>query len=134
MKKLKEFENDKHLLKNNTMDNLHQEFLDIYNSVETSSIESFIQKLIKLREHSKVHFITEEELMDEFNYPTSKEHKDEHGKVLAELNYFINNASSSFGKKMLKAYYLEKLPDWFDLHLLSMDSDLASHLSKQKAS
>ena len=130
MKKLKEFENDKHLLKNNTMDNLHQEFLDIYNSVETSSIESFIQKLIKLREHSKVHFITEEELMDEFNYPTSREHKEEHQKVLHEMQFFLDKSNTMIGKQMLKAYYIEKLPDWFDLHLISMDSDLASFLKK----
>ncbi|PLY05037.1 MAG: hemerythrin [Arcobacter sp.] len=134
MKNIKEFENEKHLLKNDTMDTLHQEFLDIYNSVDISSYESFIQKLIQLKEHSRVHFAKEEELMDEFNYPTAREHKDEHAKVLAELNYFINNAVSSFGKKMLKAYYIEKLPDWFDLHLLSMDSDLAAYLNKSKAS
>jgi hemerythrin len=68
--------------------------------------------------------------MDSFSYPTSREHKEEHGKVLAEMQYFINSSRSSIGKKMLKAYYLEKLSDWFDLHLISMDSDLTSYLKK----
>lgn len=131
MAQLKTFEDEKHLLKLKEMDDLHIEFLDIYNSVDTSSIQSFIQKLTEICEHSKRHFSYEEELMDKTNYPTFREHKEEHAKVLAEMQYFINNSRSMIGKKMLKAYYLEKIPDWFDLHLLSMDSDLAAHLSKK---
>lgn len=131
MNKLIEFQNDKHLLKNDKMDTLHKEFLDIYNSVETSRIESFIKKLTEILEHSKRHFAKEEELMDSSSYPTFREHKEEHAKVLAEMQYFINNSHSMIGKKMLKAYYMEKIPDWFDLHLISMDSDLAAHLSKE---
>ncbi len=124
------FDDDKHLLNFEKMDTLHKEFLDIYNSVDISSIESIITKSKELLEHSKKHFLEEETLMEEYKYPTIKEHKDEHNKVLSEMEYFIKNSQSIFGKKMLKAYYVEKLPDWFDLHLLSMDSDLVHHLNK----
>ena len=44
------------------------------------------------------------------------------------MNYFINLSQNRFGINMLKAYYKEKVPHWFDLHLISMDSDLAHHL------
>jgi len=135
MKKLKEFEPQKHLLKFDSMDTLHQEFLDVYNSVDVNNINSFKDKLTILLAHSKKHFAKEEALMDEFGYLTHKEHKDEHNKVLAEMQYFLNLAQSSFGQKMLKAYYLEKLPSWFDLHLISMDSDLVHFLNtKNKVS
>ncbi len=126
------FDEQKHILNFETMDTLHQEFINIYNSVNINSIESIVQKANELLEHSKRHFKEEENLMEQYNYPTIREHKDEHTKVLAELEYFIRNSHSMFGKKMLKAYYLEKLPDWFDLHLISMDSDLASFLKKTK--
>ncbi|XPV69867.1 MAG: bacteriohemerythrin [Halarcobacter sp.] len=132
MKKLKEFNKEKHLLNYEKMDDLHKEFLDIYNSVDLNSIESIITKSYELFEQSKRHFNDEEILMEQHNYSTMKEHKDEHSKVLAEMDYFIKNSQSMFGKKMLKAYYVEKLPDWFDLHLLSMDSDLASFLKKSE--
>ena len=125
---MKKFEDEKHLLNHEEIDNLHREFLEIYNSVNKEDIDSYIQKLTALLQQSKTHFTQEEELMDEFKYPRSREHKDEHRKVLAEMQYFINNSNSMFGKKMLKAYYVEKLGDWFDLHLLSMDSDLAAFL------
>lgn len=125
-----EFQDSKHLLKNNEMDNIHREFVEIYNSVDKSSTISFINKLKELLEHSKRHFAYEEEQMDKFNYPTSREHKDEHQKVLHEMQFFIDKSNTMIGKQMLKAYYKEKLPDWFDLHLISMDSDLASFLKK----
>lgn len=126
----KPFEKEKHQLNYEVMDELHQEFLDIYNSVDTSNIKSFQEKVTVLLAHSKKHFAQEEELMDEYGYPTSKEHKEEHNKVLAEMEYFLNLSRTPFGQKMLKAYYMEKIPSWFDLHLLSMDSDLAYFLKK----
>lgn len=126
----KPFEKEKHQLNNDVMDELHHEFLDIYNSADTTDIKSFQEKLTVLLAHSKKHFSQEEELMDQYGYPTSKEHKEEHNKVLAEMQYFLNLSRTPFGQKMLKAYYMEKIPSWFDLHLLSMDSDLAYFLKK----
>lgn len=129
MKKLKEFEPQKHLLRFDSMDELHQEFLDIYNSVNPQDTNSFKEKLTVLLAHCKKHFAHEESLMDEYGYSTQKEHKDEHNKVLAEMEYFLKLSQSSFGQKMMKAYYLEKIPSWFDLHLISMDSDLVHFLN-----
>lgn len=125
---MKEFDDTKHLLKYDEIDDLHREFLDIYNSVDTSSKESFKLKLLELYQHSKRHFAFEEQLMDTTSYKGSKEHKDEHKKVLYEMEYFIKSSSSKMGLNMLKSYYKEKLPYWFDLHLISMDSDLTYHL------
>lgn len=128
MKKIKIFDEKKHLLKNNTMDVLHMEFLDIYNSVDINSTDSIKLKSMELLIHTKKHFMEEEKLMDRYNYPRSLEHKNEHNKVLAELQFFIDKSYSLFGMNILKSYYLEKIPYWFDLHLLSMDSDLSAHL------
>ncbi|HHB95366.1 MAG TPA: hemerythrin [Campylobacterales bacterium] len=130
-KVIKKFENEKHLLKNELMDRLHKEFLDIYNGVDLNSIQSIKNKLIELYKHTQKHFELEEELMDNIDYPTKREHKDEHAKVLSEMNYFINMNPTIFGKNIMKAYYIEKLPYWFDAHLISMDSDLASYSRNQ---
>ena len=124
------FDKTKHILNHTKIDTLHKEFLDIYASTEINSIENIIIKSKELLDHSIRHFHEEEVLMEKYNYPTIKEHKDEHYKVLAEMEYFIKNSHSDFGKKMLKAYFIGKLPEWFDLHLASMDSDLVYHLNK----
>ncbi|MBI3873838.1 MAG: hypothetical protein HY307_02330, partial [Arcobacter sp.] len=65
---MKYFEDEKHLLKNNQMDTLHKEFLDIYNSVDFNNKQDFRTKLIMLFEHSKNHFSIEEDLMDKSSY------------------------------------------------------------------
>lgn len=123
-----EFENSKHLLNYDGIDKYHLEFVDIYNSVDKTSNESYINVMKKLFEQTKVHFRNEEELMLQYNYLRKKEHIDEHNKVLAEMEYFINKANTKMGIMMLKSYFNEKLPSWFDLHLISMDSDLAHHI------
>ena len=128
MPKIKEFDKKKHLLNYEKMDTLHLEFLDIYNSVNINSNESIKLKSTELFIHTKRHFLEEEKLMDKYNYPRSMEHKNEHNKVLAELQFFIDKSYSLFGINILKSYYLEKLPYWFDYHLLSMDSDLSTYL------
>ena len=128
MPKIKEFDKKKHPLNYEKMDTLHLEFLDIYNSVNINSNESIKLKSTELFIHTKRHFLEEEKLMDRYNYPRSMEHKNEHNKVLAELQFFIDKSHSLFGMNILKSYYLEKLPYWFDYHLLSMDSDLSAYL------
>lgn len=112
------------------MDTIHSEFVDIYNSVDITSNESIKSKAMELLIHTKNHFKKEESLMSEYNYSRSFEHKDEHNKVLAELQFFIDKSSSVFGMNILKSYYTEKLPHWFHLHLISMDSDLSGYLKK----
>ena len=127
---MKIFDDTKHKLDNEVMDGLHKEFLDIYNSVDLNSTDSIREKLQQLQSHTIIHFETEERIMEEIRYTTKREHIDEHNKVLNEMYYFINMQPTPFGRKMLKSYYIEKLPEWFDLHLLSMDSDLASQIKK----
>ena len=104
---MKKFEEAKHSLKYEKMDKLHMEFLEIYNSVDLYSKDSISAKAIELLEHTKVHFAEEEKLMDRYDYPRSREHKDEHNKVLSELRFFIDKSHSIFGMNILKSYYIE---------------------------
>lgn len=128
-----EFSKEKHTLNFEVMDDLHKEFVEIYNSLEDTSYESYKNVMIKLLEQTKGHFCEEEKLMEIYKYPRTKEHTDEHTKVLGEMEYFLKISHSRFGQNILKSYYMEKLPYWFDLHLASMDSDLSAFI-KQKNS
>ena len=126
-----EFLTEKHLLNFEVMDELHKEFIEIYNSVTDDKYESYKNVMIQLLEQTKRHFSEEEKLMDLYKYPRAKEHKDEHNKVLNEMEYFLKNSHSIFGQKILKSYYMEKLPYWFDLHLTTMDSDLVGFVREK---
>jgi hemerythrin-like metal-binding protein len=126
------FDESKHLLDYEEMDSYHKDFVDIYNSLEDMSEQSYKNVMMKILEQTKIHFCHEEELMLEHNYPRLREHSDEHKKVLYEMQYFINGSNTMIGKKILKSYFNEGLPNWFDSHLLSMDSDLSSFLKQSK--
>lgn len=134
MRVLKLLKKENHFLNNELIDALHMEFIDIYNSVDINSNESIKSKAIALLVHTRNHFKKEETLMNRYKYPRSTEHKNEHNKVIAELEFFIDKSSSIFGMNILKSYYLEKLPYWFNYHLLSMDSDLVAFLRTSKSS
>lgn len=126
-----QFDPSKHILNHEEIDSYHKDFIDIYNSLEDESQEAYKNVMIKILEQTKLHFCHEEDLMKEYNYPRLKEHSDEHKKVLYEMQYFINGANTMIGKKILKSYFKEGLPSWFDSHLLSMDSDLSSFLKEK---
>lgn len=123
------FDDKKHLLNFDEMDSYHKEFVDIYNSKTGEDIQDYKNVMIEILEHTKMHFCHEEDLMLKHKYPRLKEHSDEHKKVLYEMEYFIKGSGTRIGKEILKSYYTEGLPSWFDTHLLSMDSDLCSFLS-----
>ena len=57
MKELKLIKKENHLLNYEVMDNLHMEFIDIYNSVDINSNESIKSKAKALLGHSKNNFI-----------------------------------------------------------------------------
>ena len=126
------FEDSKHLLNFDEMDSYHKEFVNIYNSKNSESTQDYKNVMMKILEQTKIHFCHEENLMKEHNYPRIKEHSDEHKKVLYEMEYFLNGSNTMIGKKILKSYFIEGLPSWFDSHLLSMDSDLSSFLKNIK--
>lgn len=123
------FDNTKHLLNFDEMDSKHKEFVDIYNSKAGEDIQDYKNVMMQILEHTKIHFCHEEDLMLKYKYPRLREHSDEHKKVLYEMEYFIKGSSTRMGKEILKSYYTQGLPNWFDTHLLSMDSDLSSFLS-----
>jgi hemerythrin len=127
------FDTTKHLLNNEEMDIHHKEFVDIYNSLKDDTQESYKNVMIKILEQTKIHFCHEEDMMKKYKYPRIREHSDEHKKVIYEMEYFIKGSNTMIGKRLLKSYYKENLPNWFDSHLLSMDSDLCSFL-KDKTS
>jgi hemerythrin len=121
-----------HVLNLESMDATHKEFIDLYNSTDIESFEDIKNKLMLIIEHSKNHFAKEEELMSTNGYPRIREHKDEHAKAIAEMNYFLGLSNNRFGLGMMKSYFLHKIPEWFNLHLMNMDSDLSSFIKSKQ--
>jgi len=81
----------------------------------------------QLYEHTEQHFDQENQLMKQFAYPGEIEHKGEHQRVLGEFKQFktrVDKGMIAFGRSFVR----ERLPQWFGLHVTTMDSALAAHI------
>lgn len=109
------------------IDDTHQEFIALINRIGMASKQEFAELFEQLVRHTEDHFESEKLLMEKSNFPAINEHLADHQRVLGELHRFgerVNAGSIALGR----AYVIEQLPHWFQLHAATMDSALAAHL------
>ena len=122
-----EWDDNDHLLGMDFMDDTHREFVSLVNQCATADDQAFAVLFNKLIAHTQLHFQLEENLMTESKFPAYAEHRDEHQRILGELNQFkkrVDKGLISFGRNYIK----DRMPEWFRLHAASMDSALAAHI------
>jgi hemerythrin len=87
--------------------------------------DGFAAGFPELIEHTREHFSAEDRLMVQCRFPALAEHRGEHARVLGELGRFAEQVQVG-RTRMARAYIVEQLPRWFDLHAATMDSALAA--------
>jgi hemerythrin-like metal-binding protein len=113
------------------IDNDHGIFIDLINQLDKANNTDFPGLFTRLYQHTEEHFESESRLMAQFGFPAETEHKGEHQRVLGEFKQFktrIDKGLISFGRAFVK----ERLPQWFLLHITTMDSALAAHIKTQQ--
>jgi hemerythrin len=114
------------------LDDMHLEFAQLVNALADANGSAFVELFGKLYDHSQAHFAREKELMEASQYASLAEHDSEHQRILGEMRQYqrkVNKGAISFAR----AYVKDRLPEWFHLHLTTMDSALALHLNQQTA-
>lgn len=109
------------------IDNDHDEFIKLLNELDSADNANFSALFQQLYEHTEQHFDRENQLMKQSSYPGETEHKGEHQRVLGEFKQFksrVDKGLIAFGRSFVK----DRLPQWFGLHVTTMDSALATHL------
>ncbi|WP_072679557.1 bacteriohemerythrin [Arcobacter sp. LA11] len=129
---MKNLDINKYILDIDVMDKHHKDFIEIFINLDFKNDETLMKDINSIILQTITHFSDEEELMEKYLYPRVTEHKEEHDKILYELKYFYNKANNPFGKKLLKSFCKERLPQWFEDHIISMDSDLAQVIKNKK--
>ncbi|MBL6987406.1 MAG: hemerythrin domain-containing protein [Methylobacter sp.] len=112
------------------IDKDHNEFIDLLNRLDGADNTHFPDLFRQLYEQTEQHFERENQLMKQFAYPGETEHKGEHQRVLGEFKQFksrVDKGLIAFGRSFVK----DRLPQWFGLHVTTMDSALATHINKQ---
>lgn len=110
------------------MDETHKEFVTLLNQLEEVDDRAFPILFERLIAHTMLHFQLEESLMHESKFPAFAEHKDEHQRILGELNQFkkrVDKGLVAFGRN----YIHSRMPEWFCLHAATMDSALVAHMN-----
>ncbi|NEX22297.1 hemerythrin family protein [Thiorhodococcus mannitoliphagus] len=109
------------------MDRNHREFVDLVNRMAEASNATFAYLFSEMVQHTHAHFAAEEVMMRETAFSASDEHRDEHRRVLGELDWFCSRLQQGH-ISLARAYVVDQIPGWFKEHALTMDTALAAHL------
>lgn len=121
-------ENAVTVLGNAEIDNDHRVFIALLNELAAAGNAQFPDLFRRLHELTEQHFEHETQLMRQSAFPAESEHAGEHRRVLGEFKQFqtrVDKGLTNFGRAFVK----ERLPQWFQLHVDTMDNALAAHLN-----
>ena len=113
------------------MDTIHDELLLLLNAAEQCHDHATLAtQLDTIIQHTKIHFETEEQWMEQSSFPHIAEHRSEHQQLLGEL-IMMRRRLRPVTLPLVRSFINERLPDWLELHLQRMDSLLATYLNNQ---
>jgi hemerythrin len=125
---------DKYSLGNEKIDAEHHIFLDLI--IEFDSLakkgatqDKLVRTLKEIGKYAEFHFLSEENLMIDCNYPGLEQHKKLHRHLVASLEdqlFRINSGTGSPGQ------VFESLFEWFALHTSSEDKKLVSFIGTRR--
>jgi len=110
-------------LGNGDIDAIHAELAVLAETVAKAPSQSFSTQYKRLIQHTRNHFLHEQQLMQETGFIHSAEHLSEHQQMLSEMEQF-----SQRPRQLARAYVKERLPERFALHISRMDSLLVAYL------
>ena len=120
----------RHTLGEEEIDSAHRDFINQVSVLITTPDANFPALFQALVTHTRDHFIYEGKIMREAKYQGLGVHEGEHHRILGELQQ-LNRSLKRGHLALVRAYVREGLPEWFDTHLLMMDSALIAFLKKR---
>lgn len=115
-------------VENSAIDSDHESFVSLLNQLDAADNAEFPGLFQHLFEHTVQHFAMEDLLMRDSRFPAEAEHSGEHQRVLTEFKQFkirVDKGMLAFGRSFVR----ERLPQWFQLHVSTMDSALAAYVN-----
>jgi len=107
---------------------------DVEKHYELGNVSAVEKSLGLLQIHCKEHFSHEEREMRAYSFPPYQVHKQEHDRVLMELDMIIQQLSNHKNLTKVAGYLKNEFPTWFAQHLATMDLRTAQFISAQTAS
>ncbi len=115
-------------------DEHHKELIEIINELSEAVMQHekhyYLKNILfELIHYTKYHFSAEERLMTKHNYEDYDKHKDEHHKLTAQVEKFIEEYST--GSERLDDSLLEFLKKWLVEHILDTDKKFGIYLQRK---
>lgn len=113
------------------IDEQHQGLVEILNSLydsilidnSSADLEELLEKLVN---YTVIHFKTEEELLDKYNYPKTAEHKAEHNDLADKAKKYLKDYKSGDLDFTDDVIYFVK--DWLKKHMVHTDKKYSAFL------
>ncbi|MDP3086712.1 MAG: bacteriohemerythrin [Methylotenera sp.] len=124
---------NKYELGNTRIDVEHRIFFELMIDFQQASLQGAskdkqLRVLSEIAKYADFHFLSEENIMEDFNYPDKAHHASLHQSILANLNNMIHE----FRRENISATEIfEFLFQWFALHTSSEDKKLVGFISNK---
>lgn len=111
----------------------HKKLIDLINQLNDAMLtdkgaEVLGKVLSELMSYSVYHFGYEEELMTQYNYEDSPEHRAEHENFVRTVGEFKKNFDS--GNAVVSVKVMNFLRDWLTGHIMKTDKKLGREIGK----
>jgi hemerythrin len=113
------------------MDSAHEKFLQDLIQLAELADDKFGAAFLALIAHVECDFREEEQLMEDIDYPCMQDHLEQHARVLSALHHIAPRVMA--GDIVLGRDATSLLPQWFSVHLATMDTALAFALELARA-
>ena len=125
---------DKYLVGHPRIDHEHQVFVDLIRAVSMAadtrpSKDKASRLLMEVKKYAEFHFVSEENIMIDADFPELESHKREHTHLLAKLEDELHR----FRHDEIELDHISNFMfEWFALHTTKMDLRLARFLAEKR--
>jgi len=124
---------DKYLVGHPRIDHEHQVFVELIRTVSQAadaqpSKDRVLRLLMEVKKYAEFHFISEENIMIDADFPEYEQHKREHNHLLSELEDELHR----FRFEEIDLHHITNFMfEWFALHTTKMDMRLTHFLAEK---
>ncbi len=117
---------DEYKIDHGVIDAQHQQLFNLANQIITvSDTNELTRMLMLLYQHVRVHFLAEENLMKETNYPRYQNHVEAHNQMLDRLVEISKTVPAQCWNTADIQHFVNR---WVLVHILDEDMQLVQHL------
>ncbi len=116
------------------IDAQHKVLVDLLNQIheaiqQRQGAEATGEIIERLGEYTRIHFAVEESLMRILHYPEYERHKEEHDRLIEQLNGFRAKLESGKGSVSFELAHFLKV--WLTKHIMETDKGYTPHFLEQ---